>query len=217
MDVLAVVVRVEERPLSGAVSQAGERTGVAVGEDAVTVVEQARAQAGDLLGHLEVLAMNRDALIVEQGNDVFRLEACVCRGHGVHAIERPAEVDRGGTRRVQEVALRGHRRDERVEVRRVLGGLPGEDVIAVAGTDADGGCATHLEELDGIEHLLPLGEVEMHELVGEKGLVDDGDRRAVVAQPDGLVLSHRRGDRARSHASSVARRRLTACDALSRS
>ena len=145
----------------------GEGSGVAVGERAAAVLEQ----AGGVDAHAPAAF---DLLVVELSS---------ARG-GVdgrpHLLQRPNQVGRRGTRGCEH-------RERLVEV------LParGRNRIAVGSRDPDRGRATYRQPVDGLRDLGRRAADELDLLVREPALVEQHDSIAFQAQ-DPVGLQHAR-------------------------
>ena len=177
-----------------AVLGGGQLTGVAMGQDAVAVLDQAQAVLADLAAHPHVLILDGDALPVQQLLDLGDGLLPVVDDDLLHAVERPGEVD-GGRAGGVEVLL--GLLELGVEVVVVLGlDLLGRQVHAEAAGHADGGRAAHLEQIDGLPDVLLLGQAQHLDLVGQLGLIQNHQRALLIVQRDGfiahdvLLLSH---------------------------
>ena len=169
----------------GAVLGGGQLAGVAVGEDAVAVLDEAQAVLADLAAHPHVLVLDGHALLVQKLLELRNALVPVVQHHLLHAVERPGEIDGGRTGGV-EVVLGGL--ELSVEVLPVVGlDLLGGQIHAEARRHADGGRAAHLQKVDGVPDVLLVGQAEDLHLIGQLGLVQDDQRALFIVQRDGLV------------------------------
>ena len=155
-----------DRPERRPVAARRQRTGVAMRQRA-----RARPQQRDgVLGHAPAAL------------HFFRVDLPrALRGRIIsHPIERPREVDGGGSRRPQH-AIR------LVEVMAELG----RQRVAVGGGDADRRRAANSKRPDRLGHLRRAPALELHLFAGKSPLVEQDD--AFVFQPDDLLRKQRAG------------------------
>jgi hypothetical protein len=95
---------------------------------------------------------------------------------GAHAVERPAQIDRGRPRAREP--------PDRMIERRVVGACVHRNGEAPGRRRADQRRAAHLHVGDGARGLLEIRQAGDDEFMRQARLVDDLDRRAVVDGPD---------------------------------
>lgn len=160
----------------------GKPTGVAVGDDVGTILEEFRAKTSHGMAHGAIFLMDRAGLEEEGGEEGGE------RGIGIglieragHAIESPEEVDGGR-------AALGELLDGLAEMLMNLvwgegSGFAGSHADTVGGSDADGRSAADAEGADGFDDLVNGGAVKPKGLFGELGLVEQFQAAAVCLDP----------------------------------
>ena len=185
-DVDAPLRRQQEGPLSGAVPGGGQRTGVAVGQNTVAVLQQAQAVFGDGGAFGDVVLMDGYCPLVQSVQHLAPGIVDMLQGGAHHLPDGPAQIHRRGTGRVQLLAIVAEALQKRGTV---LGpdGL-GQHIHAVGGADADGRGPPHPQGPDGLHHLVNGLEADLLLLPRQQGLVDDvkGLRLPVVADVLGM-------------------------------
>ena len=141
---------------SGSIPRGSQGTGVAVGENAVSLFDKAQPVLRDGPAHGDILLVDGPALLAQGVQNLRHGFSGVCGYHTLHTVERPAEVHGSGTGGIQILLLA-------VEFLGKGGGvldfpLAGQGIDAVGGADADGRGAPDLKELDGVVHLLRCAE-----------------------------------------------------------
>ena len=161
----------EQRRGRRAAAAGGERTGVAVGHH----VDRTRAPAGELAQQLEAMDADRMIDCDVLGTDGIRLEP---RGIGprvgrqaahrvTHAVERPAQVDRGGPRGVERRVRAGEARVARIAVER--------ECQSVRADRADQRRAAHQHLADGQRRDVGTGDLHFRHRVRQRTLVEHLD------------------------------------------
>ena len=180
--------RQQEGALSGAVPGGGQRTGIAVGQNAVAVLQQAQTVFGDGGAFGDVILVDVHRLAV-QGLQQFRPVILQVGLGGIqHLPHRPAEIHSRGPGCPQQLAV-----DLQFPVKGlvVLGvNVPGQRVHAVARADADGRRAPDAEHFDGLDHLLHGAQLDLFFLVGQQRLVDDVQPLRGLVIADVLNVGH---------------------------
>ena len=187
-DVDAPLRRQQEGALSGAVPGGGQRTGIAVGQNAVAVLQQAQTVFGDGGAFGDVVLVDVHRLAVQSLQQFRPVILQVGLGGIQHLPHRPAEVHRRGPGRSQQFAV-----DLQFPVKGlvVLGvNVPGQRVHAVARADADGRRAPDAEHFDGLDHLLHGAQLDLFFLVGQQRLVDDVQPLRGLVIADVLNVGH---------------------------
>ena len=162
-----------------------ELTGVAVGQNAVAVLDEAQAVFADLAAHPHVLILDGDAFLVQQLLDFGDGLVLVVRNNLLHAVERPGEVHR---RRAGGIEIFLRLLELGVELVIVVRLNPlGGQIHAEAAGHADGGRAAHLEQVNCVPDILLFGQVQHLDLVGQLGLIQNHQRVLLVVQRDGFI------------------------------
>ena len=187
-DVDASLCRQQEGALPGAVPGGSQRPGVAVGQNAVAVLQKAQAVFGDGGAFGDVVLVDVHRLAVQCLQQFRPVVLQVGLGGVQHLPYRPAEVHRRGPGRPQQLAV-----DPQFPVKGlvVLGvNVPGQRVHAVARADADGRRAPDAEHFDGLDHLLHGAQLDLFFLVGQQRLVDDVQPLRSLVIADVLNVGH---------------------------
>ena len=174
-----------QRRQGGAVFGGGQLARVAMGQYAVAVLDEGQAVLADGAAHPNVLLLDGDALVAQQGHDLGDGLVPVVQNHPFHAVQRPAEVHRRGTGGIQVVLVGLELLIEGIEV--VGDDLPGGQVDAERRRAADGRRAAHLQQVDGVPDVLDLGQVQHLHHGGQPGLVQYEQRAVFVVQRHGLI------------------------------
>ena len=152
------------------VPRGGQRSRIAVGEDAPPVRDERGAAGAHGAVGGDVLVEDRLGLVEQPPTESVERERPTRERHAPHPLQRPEEVDRGGPCRAQPLDgfLEIHQ-DPFPVIRPTLARRQRD---AEGGGHADGGRAAHDEGADGIGDLLP----------GGAGLLDLLDRQAGLIQ-----------------------------------
>ncbi len=164
----------------GATPGGCEAPGVAVGEDSVTISQFLGSETAHRVARGDVFGLDRPSLGERECSDL--VDRCGGGRGGTNPIDGPREVHGGGpggTDLLDETVDRGTGRLE-------VGGacFVEADDHAVGATDADGRRPTDSQPIDGVDHLIGVGQGEdvqrgrKHRLVDDlEGAVDPVDRR----------------------------------------
>ena len=160
-------------------------TGVAVGQYAVAILDQAQAVFADLATHPHVLVLNGDALPAQQLLDLRNRLVPVVEGDLLHPVQRPGEIHCRRPGGVQIFLGFMKLPIKTVEVLRL--NLPGGQIQAEARSHADRGRATHLQEIDSLPNVLLFGQVQNLHLARQLRLIDNDQRVIFLIQRHGFV------------------------------
>ena len=163
-----------------AIFSGGQLARVAVGEDAVAILDQRQAILANRTAHADILFTDSHCLIVQQALDIAYRKQPVVRSDPLHAVQRPEQVDRRGPGGGQVILGLLELLIESV----IIFGLDalGGQVNADGCCYADSRGTAYFEQIDSIPYVLLVGEGQDMHLAGQPGLVNDDQRAARVIQ-----------------------------------
>ena len=188
-DVHPPLRRQQEGALGRAVPGGGKGTGVTVGQDAVSLLQQAQAVLRDGFALGDVVLVDGHGPLVQGVQHLAPGVVDVLQGGAHHLPDGPAQVHRRGTGGVQLLAVIA---EALQKCGPVLGpdGL-GQHIHAVGGADADGRRPPDPQGPDGLHHLVDGLEADLLLLIGQQGLVDDVKGLRLPVVTDVLGVGHR--------------------------
>ena len=173
-----------DRRRGGAPIHGREPAGIAMGQDLDRLalapcrrgLDQRQPGLADGPVDRHILLGDRRRLAIGQRRALGR--PAVAQGV-LHAVQRPAQIDRGGPCRGQQLMGRLHRRVARIGA--------GRQRHAIGGGRPDQRRAAHLHVADGAGGVVDIAQGQGLEGMGQARLVDDADGPAVGLDPDGAM------------------------------
>src|SRR5438128_2852716 len=186
----ALLSRREEDGQRRAVIRRSQAARVAVGQHALPVGDQARADAADFAAHLAVFFRDGQRFLEKQTRQLRRGALFDERPHGFfESIERPEEVH---GRRPARAEIVGHL----LELGRVGAAVAPDKLLhaeddAHGGGDADGGSATNAQRPNRLPDLFDGAAIAVDDLRWQLRLIDEPDMAVGAADPgDGTWRIH---------------------------
>ena len=167
---------------AGAVPGGGQGAGVAVGEDAVSCLDQGQTVFRDGGAHGDVLLVNGPGRLAHGRLDGGDVGAGHGLGHRQHPVQHVAQIDRCGAGAVEVISVPA----AGLQKGTILGflTLQRQNVQGIPGEDADGGGAADPQGGDGFVEIFRLGEFQINRLVGEPALIQNTHRPPAVGEAD---------------------------------
>ena len=166
----APLMRQIDRRQRGSHPTRRQRTGIAMRQDIRAVGKHRETVLGDLSAHRAILFPDGSRFGVQPLPNSRRIAARLVR-HVCHAMERPPQVDRGGTRVREQVGQLRDAREKGGPRRPPLLAHPGDEPHR--GRDPDQRCAADLQLLDRLSDRFCALEITGDLSLGKRTLIDD--------------------------------------------
>ena len=170
-----------------AVFRGRQRSGVAVGQYGIALMQEREPRLRDGAAHGDILRVDRHRLRPQGGHDPSRAAIPAGVGGPAHALDLTGKIHRRRPAGDQIAAVLVEP-PEKV----ILPVSPGKDVHRVRRKNADRRRAAHTQGADRLVKLLAPAKLKIHELAGKPGLVNNAHRAAGIGQRDvlGLFFTH---------------------------
>ena len=168
----------------GTVFGCGELSGIAVGEQAVSGLDEGERVLAYFFADVDILLLDMEGFVTQECADFGDGFARCVLDNGFHAVQRPREVDGGGAGGVEVV---GGGVEAACKFIVVVGvDLKCGEVDADCRSIADGGRTAHLELADCRPDFALRFEVKVFGVVREFGLVDDDEGALLFVEGEGF-------------------------------
>ena len=174
-----------DRRQSRAVLRRGQLAGIAMGQDAVPILDQRQAVFADHPAHPDILRLDLDALLPQQFHDLRNRFFLVIDDHLLHPVQRPGKVHRRRAGGVQ-VFLRFVEGIEEFLICIRLNVLR-RQVNAEGRRDADRRSAPDLKQIDCLPDIFLVGQMQDLHLTRQLCLVQDHQRTFLLIQRNGFI------------------------------